>query len=771
MVAYGAGLVVSTIALLAFAHALSGETSGDSSDGGGVGDLIALVVTAFSMAFGAPVSFSASGSSASLFFVPLSVTLVVLVVAAGWAAITTRREERLAGPIAVADRWWASLATGGALGVLAAVLAAIFRFAPSDASFDQGALGANPLVAFVGGVVVGTIGAAFGSSFAGWWPDLGKLGLTVARPIRDAIDALLWAAVPTVALLSFIVVVLMGLGSGVSAAVATAAGALPNGVMYLLTFASFGGITISGTAIPAETSTLFASDTPAWGWLLVLIPIFGVVVASARRALQGSTGDWSTGWATPTVLGVVAIGATLLTWVHGSGALYGGFFSGALDGSLALAPWTIFVAALWGGLIEVAARYWAPAVIALAPPGLVRLLTPSTVQAAPPAARPDAPRPAPGPGSDPARAEPGSTARTVEPVDRRRALLIVGGVAGGLVLILGFVVVRSVVSSVFFPPEAPVESYLAALEDGDAEAAVAMADPDLPSAQRVLLSNDVYGDVEGRPTGVEIVRTRERGDDTVRVQARWDQDGAKQSAWFTVRSTGRRFVLFDSWELEPPEVPVADLSASVGSDIDTLVVNGVDVAQSGSGYGFAAFPGTWEVTLPDASPLLASPTLTVNLAPDGVPDDGVELTEAVGAAPVGETYDWYGPTLVYALTDQALQAAEDQVESELDTCLKATTPEPEDCGIEDWGWEADEATGFRWKLVTKPTITAEAQTPDSIYVTVADGKATTSGTLPAQPDSFFGRDEAEPYEGEVDIDYTVTFSVEGGELVEDDGWW
>ncbi|MBW9205363.1 hypothetical protein KV097_05345 [Mumia sp. zg.B17] len=315
--------------------------------------------------------------------------------------------------------------------------------------------------------------------------------------------------------------------------------------------------------------------------------------------------------------------------------------------------------------------------------------------------------------------------------------MIVRGVIAALVLLITVFVARSVINATQFSPTGPVEDYMAALGRGDAEAALAIAESELPFSEQALLSNEVYEKVEGRPDDVEVRTVRRDGDAAV-VEASWELDGSTVEQEFSVVRDGSSYGIFDRWKLSPPEVPVVDLTNSMDGGTPAVVVNGVEMKMPDpDSPRFAALPGMWEVTLPDRAPLVTAPTIRAPVG--GVAQEGLPV--------------YVTDTLEYTMTPAALEAAEGLARAELDTCLASRKPDPPGCPFRDVNAQVAGAPRVTWTLTTTPTITATAYDSTTIRVAVADGMATTRGG------------EAQPDAGAAGIDYTVEYTMKDGRLV------
>ena len=775
--AYAALVVLATVVLVALAL-LGLVTSGGGptdvlqeetpSSGGSLTALLGLPFLLAATSLLAPVDLSLTGmadAGGSLFAPTLSLT--ALLVALLWLLTGT-----VARATTVRERWATAGVTGAVLGLAAALFGAIFAIRVGGAEMLGTGLriGAAPWAAFVGGAAVGTLGAALGLARSGRRTDLTRLGLGRSPiAVRRGLDALAVGAVPVTVLLTLLVVVGMTAEAGVAAAAAVLLLVLPTVLVWLASVAGLAGLTgsgMTGLGGGSETVTVVGEDTPALMALLVLVPLLGALVAGMRLHLAHGRlrHGWSDVWVMPAILGAAGLIGQVLTTVavEGEASLP---FLGDLGGSVTVRPaaWTFLVAALWGLLAEVAARTAAPYALALLPGPVVRAFgrgipaDPAPAVAAWGPAAPSQPGVVVGPGgaavpnAGPGQAwpqppgpsgHPGHPPAAPQPVvvSRRAALLVGGGALALLVLVVGGVVAREMINTRVYSPVRPVEAYVAALADGDVSAAFAVAEPDVARGDRVLLTDEFYADVEGRPTNPRVQEPVSLGD-WASVTVLWDVDGREVEERYELERAGRTALGFDEWRLVPPRMTELDLGFRLAEDVRSVVVNGVEVDLPGSG-SIPALPGRYEVTLPDAGEYLTASTVEVTVNHD---------------LDFGPSLDGFG-TLEYTVADAAVAEAEAQALAVLEPCRTATDVEPAGCPFDDWGWEAEDVVGGSWTITTEPTVLTDVYNR-SIDLQVIDGVATFSGTLPAEPDSFFGREADEPYSNDVDFSYYMYFEV------------
>lgn len=138
---------------------------------------------------------------------------------------------------------------------------------------------------------------------------------------------------------------------------------LGNVAIGLTALGFFGGVGTSGFGSASDTASVFGG-AGGWTWLVVLVVVVTSVVAGLALAVRRNdrirtTLDW-------VVTPLVWFALGLLFFVLGTGvASYQVSSTSSVDasGSIGVAPWTPIVFALWGGVIEVVARYLAPVLL------------------------------------------------------------------------------------------------------------------------------------------------------------------------------------------------------------------------------------------------------------------------------------------------------------------------------------------------------------------------------------------------------------------------
>jgi hypothetical protein len=328
-------------------------------------------------------------------------------------------------------------------------------------------------------------------------------------------------------------------------------------------------------------------------------------------------------------------------------------------------------------------------------------------------------------------------AQTAPPQKKKRRGRLAGWIAAAAVLVLLVAggIVGGVIGTQANAPEREVEEYLDALVDGDAEAALKTAKADVGDTG-LLLTDDVYGDVEDRISGYEIGETTMSGE-TAEVAVAITQGDESYDATFTLEKAGKAYVVFDTWRLRSPELGAVSYSVE-GPEDTAVAVNGVDTSGVAAGDGGAvtlpALPGTYTVALAGESEYLAAEPLTVTVT--GFGPDAAASTNAEGEE---------ATALAVTLTDAAVTAGEDAVNAYLDTCAASEDFRPDGCPFAAQGenpsyeysncvWTVDRPTfvigeydGGEWPVSTDSSGSA------SLECDVRDPGSGATGTSTAGP--------------------------------------
>lgn len=309
------------------------------------------------------------------------------------------------------------------------------------------------------------------------------------------------------------------------------------------------------------------------------------------------------------------------------------------------------------------------------------------------------------------------------PMSRRTRRRVIGaGVAAGTLFVVaaGLAVALNIVSSTVFAPEKSVEAYLTALQDGDVATAMELAPPNVPTAQRALLTDAVAGSAENRISGYRIVGSTERGDDSVEVSAEVTQDGVATTHSYLVERDGRTGLVFPQWRMGEVQYPSIELRLPQG--VTTLVINGQEFTAEDLGFqdGIAhatVLPGTYTVALASSSEFLTVVDSSVHVSADQT--QWHELFVAPS----------------FEISEAGRSEVQEQVNALLDECALSTDPDPENCPFGTWSYEIVEGSGS-WSIDAHPTVTVEEGWEGWVFSTHATQDAG-SATFSYQREAWF----------------------------------
>lgn len=313
-----------------------------------------------------------------------------------------------------------------------------------------------------------------------------------------------------------------------------------------------------------------------------------------------------------------------------------------------------------------------------------------------------------------------------EPLGRRAktAWIATGiSVVGVIVLIVAGVIVRGHFAGTQYSPQAKVENYLQAIVEGNASDAMDLWAPNVTSAERVLLTDEIYAAAENRPTEFEIGTVTESGDGAS-IAATLTVDSKKYDVSFELEKAGTAAVVFDDWRIvSGPQqtIKIGDVSQvaqvnGVGVDLSEIAVTEFADENDHQWDELAdipVLPGDYVFAAPEADGLFTYGDDQVARAlPNADFQVGWEQLEAPQFASF--TAKW---------TDDAQQKAIDQVQGRIDECMKSDQFVPELCQnsltMNDPGYMA--VTGIKRSWETEPTLTFESR-DDGDFVVIADGE-------------------------------------------------
>ena len=781
-VAWLAALLFTCLALVA---------AGDSGPDWGVAfeapaQLVGLAVGGI---FTLGVSVAGVSVNASIVWLPILLTALV-VLGSSWLA---GRDEKQNPSASTGIRWILSAVAAFVFALLVVVLGAVlairYEFGDTSGSDVTAMLAGGgtgsvvSVTAFLGALLIGTLAAFAGRSRAAARDRAAR----PLSPVRTVVSAAVRAAAVYATIVSALLVigvVIYAVAQGGVDSLFTIFLWLPTVVLNGLGFVNLApiGITGSVTALMGTTGTdssyWMPTALPAWATVVILavniavMVVAGITLALSRRSPVVSTASrWFATVATFGVLGsVVSLlgGAAFWTSVD-TGALgdevdslLGGVGSSMIEaissvgGVVGLAAWSFIVFAVLGALVEAAALYLAPQLLPVLPQAVVSFLArrgfagasaPASVLPVPVIAAGDAPGAAAAtagttPGTEPNGSEVPSGSEVppvvvvpMSPERKRRIRLILAMVGAAVVLVIAAAVTISLVNSSVYSPKNQVEAYLDNLVDGNAGAALDLADVSASTASRVLLTDDVMGATEGGITGYTIGEITVSGDRAV-VQTEVDQDGEKTLVQFTVVRTGSSFLVFDNWVLDT--VPVPTLLLSVPDGVTELEVNGVAVDVSDvsvdSGYlELPAFPGTYEVTIGGISEYLSSEPQTMTIL---------------------ASEQFFSDALVFELepNEKFSAAVQDQIEDLLVDCVDQKSLDADGCPLYSY-YSYGDITDVKWTIDKQATFEIYSS-GDSKWTVRTDERGTASVSY-TQATSF-----SEPTPKTEELDFRVAGTVE-----------
>ncbi|MFJ3034204.1 hypothetical protein ACIPC2_07280 [Curtobacterium pusillum] len=528
-----------------------------------------------------------------------------------------------------------------------------------------------------------------------------------------------------------------------------------------------GGVGTSGLGSAGSTASVFGGTT-GWLWIVVLLVLVTAFVAGLALAVRRNDRvrtalDWVVTPAVWLLGGVVLL--VLGTGVVGYQATGTSVVGGS--GSVGVAPWTPLVFALWGGAVEVVARFVAPVLlprlggrVVLTTARLVgtdpRPTAPVAAPGAPTAAAPDAapsPDGAPGPVAAPgawsatpgvvaaptwgapAGAQPFVGAGSPAPAPmspRAKKVLVRSLIAGGavVVVVIAGVVTTSVLRANVWGPAPTVRSYVDAIARGDAAAAERLSE--VP-ADASMLDATVLKSAKDRPEDVRVGRVTTSGD-TALATVSFTQGGKNRSGQVTLRRTGTAFLVKDEWRVTQPLADTVSVTASSALEGAPVTVGGKKVGEIEDGqFRSLAYPGKYAVQV-GGSKYFTGGTKSVS----------------VGSS-TSSSYVDFEPKATEQLTKDAEQYVTDLIES----CAKKTDVDAlSGC---PWYGPYDADGAVKYQVKTMPKLDVQVSGSGSISV-----ESTEDGVIGYDYKSFFG----DSGHAEDTFDVYEYLKVQDGKLVE-----
>ncbi|MCJ8503483.1 hypothetical protein MRU69_01200 [Kocuria flava] len=700
-----------------------------------------LVAMAFfgrlTVSMGSPLMGTQSGNEVfSVLFSPLLLAAIGALV----LHLLARRLVGRIGPLGAASTGVLALAGGLALAAVVVLLATIstVRYSDDESSFPvslslEAASGTAFVLAWLTGTLV-LMAALLPRGQQRPGARLVELGDRYLPSLSRALPVLAVHLtvflVPAALLLVVVAFTERGWAGGLSTPLW-----VPSAVLWLFTWAHLSGVSVQtegaarqllawADAPSGGTAYLWGVQMPGWVVaLLLLLAVVSVVAASVAWRVRRDAGPDTLGrpasWAALPLL-YFLLGLLLTAVARVAAGMDASLFGlGTVSAAALLRPaaWTCLVLLVVGGIVETLSRYAAPALLAVLPAGLVRRLQPSA-----PAASASGPAPDMGPGRSPDGTSAGSPAASPggaqqhagpsrppmsEATRKKVRTALVAGLAVA-VLAVATAVAHSVLSRTVFSPSHEVESYLQSVVDGQALDAAQALDPNVPTDQRLLLNDDVYGAAANPVTGYSIQDVTVNGS-TAEVSAEITQDSVTTPVQFTLAQDGRRAGLFKDWALQDGGSALyRTLSVDVPAGVTELTVNGtaLDLAEAGIPDGenvsLVALPGDYVITPPPGGKYMSyGAEQTVEVRADGSGD-----TTAVSFT--AEPTD--------AVRDDAIAAAN----AAIDACAAKAEFDPEDCPFGSSFYDDDD--DYRnpvWTVESYPTYAVE-DTWGSVYLSTED---------------------------------------------------
>ncbi|MCS6711823.1 hypothetical protein JSY14_07230 [Brachybacterium sp. EF45031] len=534
------------------------------------------------------------------------------------------------------------------------------------------------------------------------------------------------------------------------------------------------GMVTSLDSATRETQRANIFDLPWWAWLATLVIgallllAASVLWAAGRTRVPNSLVAQISSWlALPLAYLFGGLVAMPLAHAGFSGAMESMGEMGVLRGSVGIAGWTPLLFLLVGAAVELVSRLAGSALVPYVPPRMFSWLrtTGRTPAESTAAATPGPVSGAAGAGatSDAASGNAASDttagaepvafapAKQLSPAARKRLRLGLALTGGALLLLIGAIVGINVLSSTMYGPSKQVEQYLTALEDGDAKTASELVDPNVPTKQRALLTNEIAGKAQNRISAHEITKVETEGD-TATVLATVTQDGVTTERSFTLQRQGRQAVFFPAWHLTTQDSARLNIVAPGGAT--TLTVNGVDVDVAGAAeiddgdatvFSLPALPGDYEVSMPSASKYVEAAPVTARVSADPAQLDSTE-----SQAMIQPSLNSTGEDRIRAM-----------VKEKLDACTKETGPAPDGCPFSVYIYPME--TKGTWTIDTYPQIgiVPDSATSWRVSSEFGQGEATFSYTA---PDSLWSPGGPTSEQTDFTVSGTVTVD-ENGELV------
>ncbi|WP_346027771.1 hypothetical protein [Arthrobacter parietis] len=656
-----------------------------------------------------------------------------------------RRSARSQTSITSTQAWMLSAVSGLTLALVGLLLSFLLAVRISENGMSA-VLTSASLPLFFGALAIGTLGSRLGHHHG----SATTHGLLQATARRRA-GAEILAGVRIFCLHYMAYTLVSGLVLFIFATVKGGAAAAFSAPLWLPTAAGWaygiGHLSSVSNATSQGTDSMTVFDLSWWAaLLLILLAITIAFVASIAWAAARASYRQREGWMSWAILpAIFLVGGLLITLFT---SVVFGVRGGALSfsGTLALALWTPLIMGLWGAAIEVSGRYLAPVAVPFLPAIIHRWFSGPTATADSAVA-----------GTDTGRQVeevPGAGGRETKPLTAHaKKRLRIGTAIAGIVilLIVAATVAFNILSATTYGPQAHVEKYLKALEEGDASAAVALHDPNVTSEERLLLDDGIFGAAQNRITDHEI-RDVEFSGELATVTAEVTQDAKRVPLIFTLEKAERTALFFHNWTVT--RGTSWTLPIQVPEGVDMVTVNGVDVElsqqlgqQAPGAFSLPVLPGDYVLTPPEG-------TKYVTL--------GEEQTITVSADPASSVGE--GALFQRSMTDAVTEDAVAQAREFLQTCADSTEAAPEDCPNRAFTFGDDEDyRNFSWTITQEPEFEVSENWDGSLalYATEGEMTATYERNTQWQDDEPA---EWEPEEDTASLYFSAAVQIDGDQL-------
>ncbi len=282
---------------------------------------------------------------------------------------------------------------------------------------------------------------------------------------------------------------------------------------------------------------------------------------------------------------------------------------------------------------------------------------------------------------------------------KQKTGIIIGAVVVGVIAVLG--IAYAVLNATVFSPQSVADRYVAALSSGDYEEANNIADPQLDQDQHLLLTNKAAQTENATITNARVTGITDSADGSKLVNVTYTIGGEPVNDTFTMAPSGSQFLIFRDWTVTTPllkEITVSTDAATPG-----LTINGVEVGEEnavsgsfGSDLVFKVYPGTYRIAVTETEFITES---------------------GDGPATVSTNGSTYAYTSVEA-TDALVQAVQDGLDAQLQTCAASTEFEPEGCPFSMYTFSEDRYRNVTWSITESPEVD---------YIDLGSGEFMTSG--------------------------------------------